>query len=107
MQKYKARSIARTIGKRASDPLSLVRQIMASTEARPAYERMLSLEKQIQEAQANSRFYLRRDMDVHKSEIKKISLLRQLINLREGSPLDLADIPAINANIGSKVVLVD
>lgn len=42
VQKFKARSLARTIGIRAYDPPELVRKIMDDPEARPLYEEMLS-----------------------------------------------------------------
>ncbi|KAE9373650.1 hypothetical protein N431DRAFT_407314 [Stipitochalara longipes BDJ] len=107
VQKYKARSLARTIGIHTSDPPGLVSQIMASTEARSAYEDMLSLEKQIKEAKLSARFYLRRKMDVLQNSMKRIPLLRQLIDLREGTPFDMSDIAAINTQIGATIVLID
>lgn len=106
VQKSKARSLARTIGIKATPP-GLVSQIMASTEARPLYEQMLNLNEQIENAKLSARFYLRRKMDVLQNSMKKIPLLRQLIELREGTPLDIPDIAAINAQAGSPVVLVD
>lgn len=108
VQKYKARSLARTIGIQARDPPGLVSQIMASAEARPGYEEMLNLDRQIMEVEPNARFHLRRKLDVHRNSMKKTNnLLRQLIDLREGTPFDISDIAAIQDQIGEPFVLID
>ncbi|OBT46348.1 hypothetical protein VE00_02777 [Pseudogymnoascus sp. WSF 3629] len=107
VQKYKARSLARTIGIHASDPPGLVSQIMASEKARPVYEEMLRLDRQIKEAKPSERFYLRRQRDAHQNIMKEIGLLRQLTDLREGTPFDNSDIAAINAQVGAPIVLID
>jgi hypothetical protein len=108
VQKYKARSLARTIGVQAHYPPGLVSQIMASAKARPAYEKLLDLEKQIKEAKPSARFYLRRQLDVHQANMKATDdLLRQLIDLREGTPFDSNDIAVLQDEIGEPFVLVD
>ncbi|CZR62705.1 uncharacterized protein PAC_12602 [Phialocephala subalpina] len=107
VQKYKARSLARTIGMHSSDPPELRSQIMASPEARPAYEEMLRLQKQILEAIPIARFDLHRQMDAHLETMRETPLLRQLIELREGTPLNLPEIDAITEKIGATLVLVD
>jgi hypothetical protein len=108
VQKYKARSLARTIGVQARYPPGLVSQIMASAKARPAYEELLDLEKQINEAEPSAKFYLRRQLDVHQTNMKETDdLLRQLIDLREGTPFSSTDIAALQDEIGEPFVLVD
>lgn len=108
VQKYKARSLARTIGVQARYPPGLVSQIMASEKARPAYEELLYLEKRIEEAEPSARFYLRRQLDVHQIKMKATDdLLRQLIDLREGTPFASADIAVVQGEIGESFVLVD
>lgn len=108
VQKYKARSLARTIGVHARDPPGLVSQIRASAKARPDYEEMLNLDKQIEDAEPNAKFYLRRKLDVHRNRMKKTNdLLRQLIDLREGTPFDISEIAAMQNQIGESFVLID
>ena len=107
VQRYKARSLSRTIGIGNTDPAGLKDQIMASAESRSKYEEMVRLEKEIAGAKYGTKFDLRRRLDKHLSSMKDDDLLRRLINLREGTPLGLSDIAAIEAEVGSPIVLVD
>jgi CHAT domain-containing protein len=123
VQKYKARSLARSIGMiRGSDPPELVRQILASTDTRPLYETMLDLEQRIDLEEkrdpkkqvapgsngADAIFDLRRQLDTHRRRMKDHHpLLRLLIDLREGTPLGLSDVAAVSSQGKSRVVLVD
>ncbi|KAH8892518.1 hypothetical protein GQ53DRAFT_861857 [Thozetella sp. PMI_491] len=108
VQKYKARSLARTIGVRASDPPDLVKTILANPEARPLYEKMKQLEDRILNADLTARFDLRRELDAHTEAMKRQHpLLRQLIDLREATPFEASDIITIEKRAGAPVVLVD
>lgn len=108
IQKYKARSLARTIGVRSYDPPDLVSEIMASPDIRPFYEEMLSLLKRIHEVESIKRFELRRKLDAHLKAMKeKHALLRQLIDLREATPFEISDIATIEEQVKTPVVLVD
>jgi CHAT domain-containing protein len=107
VQKYKARSLARTIGTRTDIPPGLMDQILSSDKARPVFEEMISLQERIEAAPLKARFELRRQLDKTRSQMKKDPILRRLIDLREGSPLDLTDIKAIEEHAEQPVVLVD
>ncbi|KAK8017063.1 hypothetical protein PG993_015252 [Apiospora rasikravindrae] len=108
VQKYKARSLARTIGVRSYDPPELISRIMESPETRALYEEMLDLKNRTEEADLMARFDLRRQMDAHLELMKKSHpLLRQLVDLREATPFAISDIAALETQAGSPVVLVD
>ncbi|KAF2679725.1 hypothetical protein K458DRAFT_490373 [Lentithecium fluviatile CBS 122367] len=111
VQKYKARSLTRTIGMRSAIPPSLLKLILASNDARPIYEEMLDLQKRICEAKASARFDLRQQLDAHRQRMRTHPLLRRLIDLREGTPLNLSkgqsDIAPIETEVGMPIVLVD
>ncbi|KAK8064412.1 CHAT domain-containing protein [Apiospora phragmitis] len=108
VQKYKARSLARTIGVRSYDPPELINSIMQSTETRAMYEEMLSLKERTEDADLMARFGLHRKMDAHLERMKSTHpLLRQLVDLREATPFATSDISALEAQAGSSVVLLD
>ncbi|KAL2064053.1 hypothetical protein VTL71DRAFT_4547 [Oculimacula yallundae] len=108
VQKYKARSLARTIGARNFDPPELIKQIMATPETATLYQEMLARKKKIDEATAISRFDLHRQLEGHLQFMRgSHDLLRQLIDLREATPFELSDIASIEAQCKTDVVLVD
>jgi hypothetical protein len=107
VQKYKARSLARTIGVGGAIPPGLENQIMQSELARPLYQQMLDLDNRIQEAEPKERFYLRRELDSHRIRMKEIRILKPLIDLRKGNPLSTSDIATIQAGISRSIVLID
>jgi hypothetical protein len=108
VQKYKARSLARTIGLRISDPPELVNKIMACPDAARGYEEMLAMQQRIKEAEGMAKFSLRRQLDTHLQTLReKHDLMRQLFDLREAQPFDLSDVSRIKAQSGTCIVLVD
>ncbi|KAK8075803.1 NAD(P)-binding domain protein [Apiospora hydei] len=108
VQKYKARSLARTIGVRSYDPPELINRIMETPETRTLYEQMLELKKRTEEADLMARFELRRQMDAHLELMKESHpLLRQLVDLHEATPFAISDIATLETQVGSPVVLVD
>ncbi|KXJ85539.1 CHAT domain-domain-containing protein [Microdochium bolleyi] len=107
VQKYKARSLARTIGAHASDPPGLVSEIMASPEARALYEEMDRLQQQIDIAEKHERFELRRKMEHHRGLMKRDALLRRVIDLRQGNAFDGSELAVLNKKTGEDIVLVD
>lgn len=108
VQKYKARSLARTVGVRSYDPPELIDRILGGPETRPLYEEMLGLKRQIDAARLMDRFKLRRQLDAHLARMKASDpLLRQLIDLREATPFTVGDIARLEAQAGSPLVLVD
>ncbi|KAH7399640.1 CHAT domain-containing protein [Pyrenochaeta sp. MPI-SDFR-AT-0127] len=107
VQKFKARSLARTIGMRSAIPPGLLKLILASDDARPIYEEMLDLLERIKVAQASAKFDLRKQFDAHRNVMRTHPLLRHLISLREGTPLEISDIAAIEAEAGRPIVLID
>jgi hypothetical protein len=68
---------------------------------------MIDLKKRIEEAEASSRFDLRQQLVALQRRMRTNPLLRRLIDLREGTPLDESDIAAIQKEAGSLIVLVD
>ncbi|KAK8103437.1 NAD(P)-binding domain protein [Apiospora kogelbergensis] len=108
VQKYKARSLARTIGVRSQDPPDLVNGIMQSPETKTLYEEMLDMRERIEKADLMARFKLRRQLDAHLELMKNSHpLLRQLMDLREATPFGISDIANLEAQAGSPIVLVD
>ncbi|KAF9771277.1 hypothetical protein IL306_011091 [Fusarium sp. DS 682] len=108
VQKYKARSLARTIGVRISDPPELVSKIKACPDASRGYEEMLAMEKRIKEADGMAKFNLRRQLDTHRRAMReKHDLMRQLLDLKEAQPFDLSDVDSIETQSGTRIVLVD
>ncbi|KAF5544429.1 hypothetical protein FMEXI_6542 [Fusarium mexicanum] len=108
VQKYKARSLARTIGVRMSDPPEMVDKIKACPEAARGYDEMLEIEQRIKEAQGMAKFNLRRQLDTHRRTMReRHDLLRQLLDLREAQPFSLSDVARITAQSGTSIVLVD
>ncbi|KAF4501549.1 hypothetical protein FAGAP_2270 [Fusarium agapanthi] len=108
VQKYKARSLARTIGVRMTAPPELVSKIKACPDAARGYDEMLEIEQRIKEAQGMAKFNLRRQLDTHRRTMREThDLLRQLLDLREAQPFDLSDVARIKAQSGTSIVLVD
>ncbi|KAF5561144.1 hypothetical protein FPHYL_6332 [Fusarium phyllophilum] len=108
VQKFKARSLARTIGVRMSDPPELVSKIKACPEAAHGYYEMLEIEQRIKDAQGMAKFDLRRQLDTHRRTMRETQdLLRQLLDLREAQPFDLSDVARIAAQSGTSIVLAD
>ncbi|EXK40610.1 hypothetical protein FOMG_07396 [Fusarium oxysporum f. sp. melonis 26406] len=108
VQKYKARSLARTIGVRISDPPELVSKIKACPDAARGYEEMRAMEQRIKEAQGMAKFNLRRQLDMYRRTMREThDLMRQLLDLREAQPFDLSDVARIKAQSGTPIVLVD
>ncbi|OAG01113.1 uncharacterized protein CC84DRAFT_1229856 [Paraphaeosphaeria sporulosa] len=105
-QKYKARLLSLAIGMYRSNPPSLTQRIQSSDEA-PMYQEMVDLQTTIDEADPKDRFYLRLRMDEHRKKMKSTPLLRQLIELREGTPLSLDNFDNLTDKLGDDVVLVD
>ncbi|KAF2469213.1 uncharacterized protein BDR25DRAFT_394540 [Lindgomyces ingoldianus] len=108
-QKYKARLLSLAIGMYRPNPPSLVQRIQASEVEGPVYQKMLDLQHQIDEAEPKDRFFRRMRLDEHRKKMKgeQYPLLRQLIALREGTPLSLDDLNDITDRLGEDVVLVD
>ncbi|KAH8178995.1 CHAT domain-containing protein [Sarocladium implicatum] len=108
VQKYKARSLARTIGVRMSDPPELVSKIMSSPDAAKGYEEMGAIKSRIEAAEGLAKFNLRRQLDSHMAAMKKEhDLIRQVLDLREAQPFDVPDVARIEAQCGTSVVLAD
>ncbi|QGI65071.1 hypothetical protein CEK26_009024 [Fusarium fujikuroi] len=108
VQKFKARSLARTIGVRMSAPLELVSKIKAYPEAARGYDEMMELEQRIEKAEGMAKFNLRRQLDMHRRTMRDThDLLRQLLDLKEAQPFDLSDVARITAQSGTSIVLVD
>lgn len=105
-QKYKARLLSLAIGMYRSNPPSLIQRIQSSDEA-PIYQEMVDLQTKIDEADPKDRFYLRLRMDEHRKKMKEHPLLRQLIELREGTPLSLDSLENLTDQLEDDVVLVD
>ncbi|KAF5564939.1 hypothetical protein FNAPI_1907 [Fusarium napiforme] len=108
VQKYKARSLARTIGVRMSVPTEMVDKIKACPEAARGYYEMLELEQRVKKAQGMAKFDLRRQLDKHRRNMREThDLLRQLLDLREAQPFDLSDVARITTQSGTSIVLAD
>ncbi|KAF5587026.1 hypothetical protein FPCIR_7702 [Fusarium pseudocircinatum] len=108
VQKFKARSLARTIGVRIEAPPELLNKIRACPEAARGYDEMLELEERIKEAQGMAKFNLRRQLDMHRRTMRDThDLLRQLLDLKEAQPFDLSDVARITAQSGTSIVLAD
>ncbi|PQE30032.1 hypothetical protein CJF32_00009458 [Rutstroemia sp. NJR-2017a WRK4] len=107
VQKYKSRSLARTMGTQASHPPSLVSQINDDPTAAIKYKEMLDIKRQIEETPLDLRFDLRQKSEELQRSMKTIPLLRRLIDLIEGAPLQLSEIASIQSDVESPIVLVD
>ncbi|KAF1957694.1 hypothetical protein CC80DRAFT_469598 [Byssothecium circinans] len=106
-QKYKARLLSLAIGMYRPNPPSLVQRIQASHEEGPIYQQMVDLQRQVDEADAKDRYFLHLRLDEHRKEMKEYPLLRQLIELREGTPLSLDGLENIANQLEDDIVLVD
>jgi hypothetical protein len=107
VQKYKARSLTRTIGFRSTVPPGLERQILGLPGAHRMHEEMVALQEEIEAAERTAKFDLRKRMDSHRQRMKEHPLLSRLIDLREGAPMSLSDIAAIESGAEEYLVLVD
>lgn len=106
-QKYKNRLLAMAIGMSRPSPPGLVKKILASNEVGPVYQEMLDLQNKLDLAAKKDRFHLRRQLDSHREKMKQSPLLRELINLREGIPLELDDLQDITRGSNIPMVFVD
>ena len=107
VQKYKTRQLSVAIGMYRPSPPGLVKNILSSKEYGPIYQKMIDLQNRISTVDAKDRFYLRRQLDAHRKEMKKHRPLRQLIDLREGTPIEIAELGDVSKGIGVSVVFVD
>ncbi|KAJ4354321.1 uncharacterized protein N0V89_006056 [Didymosphaeria variabile] len=105
-QKYKARLLSLAIGMYRTNPPSLIQRIQSSDEV-SMYQDMVDLQTKIDEAKPKDRFYLRLRLDEHRKKIKEYPLLRQLIELREGTPLSLDSLENLTSQLEDDIVLVD
>jgi CHAT domain-containing protein len=106
-QKYKNRLFAMAIGMSRPSPPGLVKKILASNEVGPMYQEMLDLQKKMESAAEKDRFHLRRQLDGHREMMKQYPPLRELINLREGTPIQLDDLEKITKDLNVPVAFVD
>ncbi|KAJ4288968.1 hypothetical protein N0V90_011310 [Kalmusia sp. IMI 367209] len=106
-QKYKARLLSLAIGMYRPNPPSLVMRIQASKKEAPVYQEMIDLQREIDEANPKDRFFMRLRLDEHRKKMKEYPLLRQLIELREGTPLSLDGLENITNHLEDDVILVD
>jgi CHAT domain-containing protein len=106
-QKYKNRLLAMAIGMSRPSPPGLVKKILASNEVGPMYQEMLDLQKKMESAAEKDRFHLRRQLDSHRERMKQYPPLRELINLREGTPIQLGDLEEITEGLNVPAVFVD
>lgn len=107
VQRSKARSLAMTMGIAGIVPSTLLKEISASEKCRSLYDKMISLQEQVQSNGLQQRFWLRRELDLHIIEMRKEELLREACDLRDGKPLTLSDLDRITAVAKTSVVLVD
>jgi CHAT domain-containing protein len=107
VQRYKARALSRTMGTRKQDPRNLVDQIKSSPELDLQYQELLRLEKLVEATSMEDRFNIRQHLHKHQDTMKKDPLLRQIVDIREGTPLELFEIAALEADARSSIVLVD
>ena len=107
VQRFKARSLAMTMGVSGIVPPVLLREIFASEKCRSMYEKMISLQNQIEKAETQEKFWLRRELDSHISEMRHEELLKEVCDLRDGRPLNVRDIDRISAIVSMPLVLVD
>jgi hypothetical protein len=107
VQRSKAHVLALAMGTNRTVPASLLSQIRASPPSDVLYNRFLDIQKGILSAETSSRFYLRRELDQHICEMRKVPLLKRVFDLKEGTPLSLSEMREIAVNAGSPVVFVD
>lgn len=107
VQRSKARSLAMTMGVAGIMPSTLRKEISASEKCRLLYDKMVSLQEQIQSVEPQQRFWLRRELDLHILEMRKEELLREVCDLWDGRPLTSSDLDRITAIAKTPVVLVD
>lgn len=107
VQRAKARSLAMTMGVSGIMPSTLRKEISASDKCRALYEKMVSLQEQIQSVEPQQKFWLRRELDLHILEMRKEELLREVCDLWDGRPLTNSDLDRITAIAKTPVVLVD
>ncbi|KAL9125548.1 MAG: hypothetical protein Q9217_005259 [Psora testacea] len=107
VQRSKARSLAMTMGINGIIPSTLLREISVSDKCRGLYERMVSLQMQIESAEPQQRFWLRQELDSHMLEMRKEERLKEVCDIRDGEPLRLSDLDRISAIVESPLVLVD
>lgn len=107
VQRSKARSLATSMGLGGAIPETLLKDVLASDKCRFMYEKMVSLQSQIQSAQPHRRFALRHELDLHLAEMKKDKLLKEVCDLKDGMPLTLSDVDRITEVARTALVLVD
>lgn len=107
VQRSKARSLTTSMGLEGAIPETLLKDVLASDKCRSMYEKMVSLQSQIQSAQPHRRFALRHELDLHLAEMRKDKLLKEVCDLKNGMPLTLSDVDRITEVARTALVLVD
>lgn len=107
VQRSKARALAMAIGTTSKVPAALLQQIIASEQYRALYDKMLSLQQQIQMVEPQHRFSLRQEMDMHTNEMRKYRPLAELCDIKDGKALTLSDLDTISAVSKPPIVLVE
>ena len=107
VQRSKARALAMAMGTTGRVPAALLQQIMAHDHYRLLYEKMLSLQQQMQALEPHRRFAIRKEMDIHIQEMRKHKPLAELSDIKDGKALSLSDLDTIMAASNTSAVLVD
>ncbi|KAF8247121.1 hypothetical protein K440DRAFT_661607 [Wilcoxina mikolae CBS 423.85] len=108
VQQSKARALAETMGAGESIPSSLLSAL--KTSSKDSYKLFLEeqeLRGKVANATPNDRYYLLAMLKRKRQEMRRIPELRQILDLIEGTPLRMEDLPMFSAGNDTSVVFVD
>jgi CHAT domain-containing protein len=107
VQRYKARSLADTMGLRGVVPSLLLEKVLQSAECKGLYNDMISLQQQLDSLPHHRRFAKYQEIAEHLEKMKQHAELRDVCDMQDGSPLTTEDISGIVDGAKKSVVFVD
>jgi len=108
VQHSKARALAETMGVGESFPQSLLSTLKINSK--DGYKLFLEeqdIREKIRTVTPNDRYYLLTMLKRKRQEMKKIPEMRQILDLMEGTPLRMEDLPTFTTGNDSSVTFVD
>lgn len=107
VQKSKARSLAEAMGLNSVDPRVQLKHTLAGSSGVALLQEEQSLLDAIEKSAFHHRFHLRVQHRDLQAKMRKEPELKQVLDLRDGTPLELQELEQIQHAVGTPILFVD
>lgn len=107
VQKSKARSLAEAMGLNSADPRVQLKHMLASSSDVALLQEEKSLLDAIEKSALHHRFHLRVQYRDLQAKMRKVPELKRVLDLRDGTPLELQELEQIQHAVGTPILFVD